>query len=234
VNPGALGLPGTLSVFADVTFGLQAPYDAGSPVQQFSFGLNSYFLAFSYQFDRLPDALGTGTIRGYAVRLALWGRHEKTGGGGTITWYSGGDGGVGFDAGVLYRANSSLDLGAVIANIGQPTVRGIGLLALLRPAVNVHTPGGAFALQAQGEVDTYGLRGFAFGTAINLAPVHITVRLDTNAELQRESFTFGLSVGGETRVGTLATTSGDLSDMDAGSLHLTSEKSNQPKPRRGR
>ncbi len=228
MNPGALGLAGTLSVFADVTFGFGAPYDSGSPVQQWSAGLNSHFLALAYQSDRLPDALGTGTIRGHAVRAVIWGRHNRVGGGGAVTWHSGGDAGVTFDAGVVYRATRLLDLGAVLANIGQPSVRGIDLLLSLRPALTLHTPENAFALQTQADFETNGLRGVAFGAAIKLAFVHLTARLDTNGDLQRESFTFGLSIGGQSRVGTLVTGSGDLRDLDATSLHLTSERSNQP------
>lgn len=232
MNPGALGLAGTLSVFGDVTFGFDAPYDSGSPVQQWSLGFNSHYLALGYQSDRLPDALGTSTIRGHAVRVALWGRHNKVGGGGSVTWLSGGDGGVAFDAGMLYRATSVVDVGAVLGNIGQPSVRGIELQLFLQPAVTFHTTNGAFALHAQTDIQTDGVTGFAFGTTIRLAVVHLTARLDTNGDLQRESFTFGLAIGGDTRVGTLASGSGDLSELESASLHLTSERSTQT--RRGR
>ena len=233
MNPGALGLANSLSIFADVTLGFLSPYDNGSPVQQYSFGLNSHFLALAYQNDRLPDALGTGTIRGHAVRVVLWGRHEKVGGGGAVTWYTGGDGGVAFDAGVVYRAHRLMDLGAVLANVGQPSVRGFDLLLRLTPAVTLHTGNGAFALQAQADLDTEGLDGLAFGTAIKLGFVHVTARLDTNGEVQRESFTFGLSLGGLSRGETLVTAGGDLSQIDAASLHFTSERSTLPsRPRR--
>jgi hypothetical protein len=120
-----------------------------------------------------------------------------------------------------------MDLGAVLANIGQPSVRGIDLLLSLRPAVTLHTPESAFAFQAQADIQTNGLRGVAVGTAIKVAFVHLMARLDTNGDFQRESFTFGLSIGGQSRVGSLMTGSGDLNNMDAASLHLTSERSNQ-------
>ena len=222
----------SLSVFLDVTFGFDAPYDTGSPIQQYSLGLNSQFLAFGYQNDRLPDSLGTGTIRGHAVRMALWGRHNKFGGGGAVTWYSGGDGGVAFDAGMVYRANRLLDLGAVLANVGSPTVRGIDLILRFTPAATLHTEGGTFALQAQADLDTYGFEGAAFGAAIKAGFVHVTARLDTNGEFQRTGFAFGLSLGGLSRVGSLVTANGDLSDSDAASLHLTSERSTAPTRRR--
>lgn len=229
VNPGALGLAGTLSVYADVTIGMEPPYESGSPISQMSLGFNSYFLAVSYQFDRLPNPLGGGTVRGYAVRVALWGQRGRLGAAGASTWYSGGDGGVGFDAGVAYRAAAMLDLGGVIANIGQPSVRGTDLRVRFRPAVTLHTPSGAIALQAQGDIGTDQLWGFAFGTSIRLAPLQLTVRLDTDGGLARQSVALGISFGGESRVGTLVTGSGDLKVLDAASLHLSSERSNKPR-----
>ena len=230
-----LGLARTLSVYADLTVGAEPPFESGSPVRQLSLGFNSFFLAVSYQLDRLPDAIDpqrVADVRGHAVRVALWGQHGRLGAAGSTTWYSGGDGGVGFDAGALYRAASAVDLGAVLMNIGQPSVRGTDLRLTLRPAVTFHTPSGAVALQAQGDLETERLRGFAFGARIRVAPVLLTVRLDTDGKLRRQSFAFGLAFGGQNRVGTLVTTSGDLKVLDAASLHFSSERSTQSQRRR--
>ena len=234
VNPGALGLPQTLSVYADLTVGMEPPFESGSPIRQMSLGFNSFFLAVSYQYDRLPDPLDplrVADTKGHAVRVALWGQHGRLGAAASSTWYSGGDGGVGFDAGVLFRATGAVDLGAVLMNIGQPSVRGTDLKVTLRPAVTLHTPSGALALQAQGDVGTDRLFGFAVGTTIRVARLHVTARLDTDGDLRRQSFAFGLAIGGESRVGTLVTSSGDLKTLDAASLHLSSERSNQPQRR---
>jgi hypothetical protein len=236
VNPAALGLPGTLSVYADVTFGLEPPYETGSPISQFSLGFNSYFLAFAYQSDRLPDTLGTGTVRGHAVRLALWGRDGRVGAAAATTWYGGeGDGGVGVDLGVVYRAGGLLDLGAVVANIGHPSVRGTELAVRFRPAATLRA-GTLFALEAQGEFQRDSVLGYAVGTRLRLPalPLELAVRLDTDDRLRRRSFSFGLTWGGENRVGALVTTSGDLRVTDAASLHFVSERSNQPRRRGGR
>ena len=232
VNPGALGLLGTLSVYADLTLGLEPPYETGSPVSQISLGFNSFFFAVSYQFDRMPDPFGTGgTVRGHAVRAALWGRYQRLGAGGTTTWYSGGDGGVGFDIGAVYRAGTVLDLGAVVANLGEPSVRGTDLRVRFRPALTVHSPNEALALQAQSDLGTDRVWGFSVGTRIRLAGVQWTARLDTDGELRRESIVFGLSIGGESRVGALASGNGDFSIADAVSLHLSSERSAQTRRR---
>lgn len=234
VNPGALGLAKSLSVYADLTVGMEPPFESGSPIRQLSLGFNSFFLAVSYQYDRLPDALDplrVADTKGHAVRVAIWGQHGRLGAAGSSTWYSGGDGGVGFDAGVLYRATSLVDLGAVLMNIGQPSVRGTDLRMTLRPAVTLHAPSDAFALQAQSDVGTKQVFGFAFGAKIRVAPAILTARLDTDGDLRRQTFAFGLAFGGESRVGMLVTSSGDLKTLDAASLHLSSERSNQPQRR---
>lgn len=232
VNPGALSLRGTLSVYSDLTFGLEPPYETGSPISQISFGFNSYYFAVAYQFDRLPDPLGSSnqTVHGHAFRGVLWGLHGRLGAGGAATWYSGRSGGVGFDVGVVYRAATLLDLGAVLVNIGQPSVRGTDLKLRLRPAATFHTTNDWFALQAQGELGTERLLGFALGTRVG----PVTARFDTDGRFRRQSVSFGLSFGGENRVGALLTAGANLKVPDAASLHLSSERSNQAKPRRGR
>lgn len=225
----------TLSVYADVTLGLEPPYETGSPISQFSLGFNSYFLALAYQLDRLPDALGTGTVRGGALRIALWGRDGPVGAGAATTWYSGsGDGGVAVDLGVVYRAGALLDLGGVVANIGQPTVRGTELRARFRPAATLHA-GRLAALQAQAELESDRVRGYALGLRVRLPalPLEASARLGTDSRLRRERFTFGLTFGRENRGGVLATTSGDLHVTDAASVFLVSERSTQSR-RRGR
>lgn len=235
VNPGALGLLHTLSVYADFTLGLEPPYETGSPVSQISLGLNSHFLALAYQFDRMPDPLdplGRGTVRGHAVRVTLWGQDGRVGAGGATTWYSGGDGGVAFDFGVVYRATRLLDLGGVLANVGQPSVRGTELAVRMRPAITLHSPQGDVALQGQGDIGTRRLFGFAVGAKVSVPgaplPIHLTARLDADGTFRRESFTFGVFVGGESRGAAVMTAGGDLREPDAASLHFASERSNQP------
>jgi len=231
VNPGALGLTGTLSVNADLTFGLQSPYDDGSPLSQLSLGFSSHFLAFAYQFDRLADPLGSGIVHGHTYRLALWGEDRRLGAGGAVTLYRGGDGGVAYDFGVVYRAGALLDLGAVLANVGQPSVRGMDLRAVGRPAATVHA-GDVVAFQAQGELGSDRIHGYAFGVRLRLGspkmPLQLNVRLDTDRALRRQTFALGLTVGGENRGAAVLTTSGDFKDSEAVSLHGISERSRSP------
>jgi hypothetical protein len=107
----------------------------------------------------------------------------------------------------------------------------------MRPAITLHSANAAFALQGQGDIGTDRLYGFALGARLGLRaaplPLQLTARLDTDGALRRESFSFGFSVGGETRAGAVVTASGDLRVPDAASLHFVSERSNGSR-RRGR
>lgn len=225
-NPGALGLAGTLSVYADATVGFHASQPPGSALSQISVGFSSHFLAASYQFDRLPDAAG-GVVRGHAYRFVLWGSDGRFGVGGAATLYRGGDGGQGFDVGAAYRLNPWMDLGAVVANLGEPSVRGAELTSVFRPAVTFHTRDHALGLQAQGAFGDAASSGFSVGARL-LARTPVTLqaiaRLDTDRDLRRRTFVFGLSIGGENRVVGVFTTSGDLRTSEAFSLHGVSER----------
>jgi hypothetical protein len=231
-----------LSVHADLTFGLQSPYDDGSPISQLSLGFNSRFLAFGYQFDRLEDQVGTsGIIHAHTYRIALWGSNprRRVGVGTAVSLYGGGErrGTGSWDFGVAYRVSSLIDLGAVAANvIGHPTIRGHRLSTLLRPAVTVHA-GSSIALQAQGNWSPGrdGWRGYGFGGLLRLGgrtPFQLNARLDTDRSLRRQAFTFGLTVGGENRGAAMFTTSGNLKDGEALSLHGISERSRESSRRR--
>ena len=234
VNPGALALSRTISVNADLTFGLQSPYSDGSPLRQLTLGFSSHFLAFAYQYDRLPDTLGGAGLHGHTYRAVLWGENGRLGAGAAATLYRGGDGGTGYDIGVAYRLMPMLDVGAVLANVGQPTVRGSELDFTWRPAATVHI-GEMFAVQAQGDFESDGVNRFAFGTRLRVGrrrPFQLSARLDTDADLRRQSFSFGLTVGGESRGAFVATASGDLKQGEAVSFHGVSERSRGS--RRGR
>lgn len=227
---------------ADLTFGLQRPYSDGSPLSQLALGFNSRFLAFSYQFDRLDDQVGaSGIIHAHTYRIALWGTdaRRRVGVATAVSLYGGGErsGSSSWDLGVAYRLGSLIDLGAVAANaIGHPTIRGSQLSTLYRPGVTVHA-GSFVAVQAQGEWSpgSAGWRGYAFGGQLRLGgrtPFQINARLDTDRSLRRQAFTFGLTVGGENRGAAMFTTSGNLKEGEALSLHGVSERPRESSRRR--
>jgi hypothetical protein len=199
-----------------------------------SLGFNSRFFAFAYQFDRLEDQVGTsGIIHAHTYRIALWGANAgRIGAGTAASLYRGGTGtGTSWDVGVVYRLHPVIDLGLVGANlIGHPTVRGTKLNTLLRPALTLHL-GGLVAVQTQGEWGTAsgdGWRGYALGTQLRVGgrrAIQINARLDTDKDLRRQAFTFGLMIGGENRGGAFFTSSGDLKDAEALSFHGVSERS---------
>jgi hypothetical protein len=231
VNPAVLGLAHSFSVYADVTLGLDAPYTEGSPLSQVSLGLNSRFLAFGYQFDRIPSPVAASIVRTHTYRFVLWGENGRLGAGGAATLYRGGDGGNAFEAGVAYRMTDMLDLGAVLANIGQPSVRGTDLRLTLRPAATVHA-GRLVALQAQTEVAD-GVQAYAFGARLSLGNrLQLSARLDTDGDFRRQAFSLGISLGGNDRGVAVSTLSGNLKDWEAVSLHAISERSSRAGRRR--
>lgn len=228
-NPGSLGVSGTLSVHADLTFGLQPPYNSGTHLSQLSLGFNSRFFAFAYQFDRLQDQIASGFVNGHTYRVALAGFHGRLGLGGAATLYRGGDGGgAGYDVGLHYRMGPLLDVGLVAANVGEPTVRGTDLRMTWRPAVTLRLLGEMISAQAQSEMASDGVSGYAFGARVGLgsprSPLRLSVRLDTDDGLRRQAFAFGLTLGGENRGAAVFTAAGDLSAGEAISIHGVSER----------
>lgn len=176
--------------------------------------------------------MGGGIIHAHAYRVVLWGENGRVGAGGAATLHRGGDGGNAFDFGVAYRLTPLIDLGAVLANVGQPSVRGTDLRLALRPAVTVHA-GGLFALQAQTEATRDRVTGYAFGARLRLGHLlQLGARLDTDGDMRRQAFSFGLSAGGDDRGIAVFTTSGNLKTGEALSLHGVSERSTRASRRR--
>jgi hypothetical protein len=166
----------------------------------------------------------------------LWGEDGRFGLGASGTLYRGGDGGTGFDLGMLYLVARYVRVGAAVANLGEPTVRGFTQEVRWRPGLTLHTPGDALALQVQAELAA-DRRGFAFGARADLGvaarfPVRLLVRLDTDRDLRREAIAFGLSVGALNKGAAVVTASGDLRIADAVSLHGASERPRRAPRRR--
>jgi hypothetical protein len=219
VNPGALAMAGNLSVALDLTVG--NPGSAGR-LDQISASFNSHRFAFGYQRDRLG-----GGATGHTYRVVLWGTDGRLSLGLAGTQYSGGQGGRAVDIGVLYLLSPQVSLGGVLANIGQPIVRGDSLRLQLTPAVAVHTTGRGMAILSQATVNSDNIVGFAFGVQATVPlrlPVRVLARVDTDGDFGRTAFAFGLTVGGLDRVGLLASTPGDADRISAASLHGASAR----------
>lgn len=226
LNPGALGLAGTLSVALDLTVTRPGP---GGHLGQLSAGFTSRHFSFGYQRDRLSD-----TLTGHTYRLALWGSDARLGAGLAAAVYRGGDGGTGWDLGAVYRLHPRITVGGVLGNIGQPVVRGARLRVQLVPGVSLHTPDGRLALSGQGVATPDSVLGFAAGFRAALPlrwPVRLLARVDTDRSARRTALAFGMSVGGLDQVGLLVTTPGDASEIGAASLYGVSARRLAPSRR---
>jgi hypothetical protein len=116
VNPAGLAVVPEASLFGE--FVLQRPIDQDIRLSQLSFGFNSQGLSFGYNRERLLNDSSNHTYRVALARaLRLWTL------GAAVSHFRSGNNDTGFDVGIRYRLLPSMQLGAVVRNIGQPQVR---------------------------------------------------------------------------------------------------------------
>jgi hypothetical protein len=213
VNPAGLGVLREASVYAEIA--VQDPGARGR-LRQLSAGFNARGLAFGYQRDVFD-----GGRRGHTYRLGLAGASEGLAAGAAMALYRGDTKGTGWDVGASY-AFAALTVGGVVANIGQPVVRGLEQRLTIVPGVTWRPLGPAAALSVHARITPDSVMGYAFGlswqTAGGRLPIGVLARLDTDGGLRRGAFAVGLSIGGPDRVGAVLGAPGNLSGVDAASL----------------
>jgi hypothetical protein len=219
VNPAGLAARPEASVLLDLTV---VQPGAGGRLGQVTAGFNAHGLSFGYQRDNFP----TG-VHGHTYKLGLAGGTGTFSGGIAIALYRGGNGGTGWDMGVRYDWLSTVTIGGVIRNIGQPSVRGVRQYTTAVPALTVRPFGSILALSTQASVaSTATARGYAVEAAA-LWPrsprVGLLARYDTDGSLHRRALLFGLSIGTRDQVGLVGST-GDFSRVDALSLYGVSSR----------
>src|SRR5574341_412116 len=127
------------------------------------------------------------------------------------------------DLGISYIAHPSLTVGLVAANVGQPVVRGLKQQLTYTPAFTWHPSRiPALGFSADARLTTDSVAAYAFGLSWrgrSRWPVEIIARLDTDRGLRRGAFVLGLTVGAQDRIGTVASTPGDVSGGDGVSLY---------------
>jgi len=227
VNPAGLATARYASVYLDVTVG-----DPGARgrLRQLSAGFNSRGFSFGYQRDVFD-----GGRRGHTYRLGLGGSSGGLAAGVATTMYRGDTKGTGLDFGVRDSLGSALTVGGVIANLGQPTVRGLEQRITFVPGATLRPLGPNAALSAHARITTAEVVSYSFGLRCLLggggggggrwAPLQLLGRLDTDRALRRAAFAFGLSLGAADVVGTVVATPGDVSSLSALSLYGLSTRS---------
>jgi hypothetical protein len=219
VNPAGLALLREASVYAEVGVG-----DPGSKgrLRQINAGFNSRGLSLGYQRDFLDNG-----VRGSTLRLGLAGGAQGLAAGVAIARYGGnGSNATGWDIGVSYAALSQLTVGVVAVNLGQPIVRGLRQRFTFVPGLTWHPgPIPAFALSTDARITTDSVASYAFGLSWRTTssssrwPIEIIARMDTDKGLRRGAFALGLSIGGQNRFGAVASTPGDVSQIDEVSVY---------------
>lgn len=229
VNPAGLGIQRDASIYAELSVG-----DPGSRgrLRQINAGFNSRGLSFGYQRDILDDG-----VRGSTIRLGLAGGAGGLAAGIAIARYSGsGTNATGWDAGLTYVAAQGLTAGAVVTNIGQPIVRGLRQRLTYVPGLTWHpAPLAAFGVSLDARITPDSVAAYAFGlswrgSAQSRWPLAVIARLDTDGDFRRGAFVLGLSIGGQDRLGVVASAPGDVSRVDGASVYGLSTR--EPAARR--
>jgi len=228
VNPAGLATMREASVYLDVTVG-----DPGAHgrLRQLTAGFDSRGFSFGYQ----RDVFDAGR-RGHTYRFGIGGSSAGLAAGVATAMYRGDTKGTGIDFGVRDSLGPALTVGGVVANLGQPTVRGFPQRVTFIPAATLRPLGPDVALSVHARITTAEVVSYSFGLRWRLGgggagsggprvPVQLLARLDTDRALRRGAFAFGLSLGGADVVGTVLATPGDVSGVDALSLYGLSTRS---------
>jgi hypothetical protein len=219
VNPAGLGLTREASVYAELGVG-----DPGSRgrLRQINAGFNSRGLSLGYQRDFLDAG-----VRGTTLRLGLAGGARGFAAGFAVARYGGsGAHATGWDLGATYAALPQLRVGLVLANLGQPIVRGLRQRFNFIPGLTWHPgPIPAIAFSTSAHISTDSILSYAFGLSWRTTgtssrwPIEILARMDTDKGLRRGAFALGVSIGGENRFGAVITSPGDVSRIDGASVY---------------
>ena len=228
VNPAGLGVLREASIYGELL--VTDPGELGQ-LGQINAGFNARGLSVGYQRDHLDDG-----ARGHTVRLGLAGGSGALAAGFAIALYRGDNAhATGWDAGATYAVRPTLNLGLVLANIGQPVVRGLQQRMTYIPAFTWR-PVPTFGFSSDARITPDSVAAYAFGLSWRTGtsgkwPVEIVMRLDTDGGLRRGAFVLGLSLGGQDRFGAVGTTPGDASRVDGVSVYGLATRESAPSRR---
>jgi hypothetical protein len=218
VTPAGLAMRQEASVYFDLT--VTNPGSLGQ-LRQLNAGFNARGLAFAYQRDQFSGGTRAGT---YKLAFAT-GEGPMAVGFGT-TWYRGGTKGTGFDLGVTYKAVGPLTAAVVIANLGEPRVRGLVQRVRYTGSASLKLAPG-FGVGALAAANPSGFQVFGADVRAQFDPgfpLGAMLRMDTDQKFRRTQFALGISIGGLNQIGVATTTPGDVSSVNAVTLYGVSAK----------
>jgi hypothetical protein len=213
VTPAGLSVRQEASVYFDITV---ANPGALGQLRQINAGFNARGLAFAYQRDQFSGGTSGGTYK-----LAFSTGEGSTAVGLGTTWYRGGTKGTGFDVGATWKGSGALRVAGVIANIGQPSVRGLVQRIRYTASASVQVIPG-FGVGALSAANPSGFQAFAadLRAALNPGfPLGFVARIDTDQKLRRTQVALGISIGGSNQMGLVATTPGNASSINDVTLY---------------
>jgi hypothetical protein len=200
VNPGGLALVPEASLHLGISVG--DPGAAGR-VRQGTVSLNSRGLAFGYQHDIFSNSVAD------TYRAAIAGGKQGVAAGLALALYRGHGKATGWDAGVVVARNPAVAVAGVLANLGQPVVRGEQQPTTLVPSVTLHPFGPLLAVSGLGRLTADSALGFAAAARLvtpGRTRLGLSVRVDLDRSFHRTGLTFGLALGGQDQVGVVAST----------------------------
>lgn len=217
VNPAGLAVMREASVYAEL--GVQDPGSGRGRLRQLSAGFNARGLSFGYQRDVFD-----GGRRGHTYRVGLAGGAEGLSAGVAMALYRGDTKGTGWDFGVTYTpaGAAALTVGGVVANVGQPVVRGLEQRLTFIPGATWRPLGPATAFSIHASITPDSVQAYAFGASWQGSrgrwPFGALLRMDTDGGLRRTAFSLGISIGAADRIGAVASTPGDVSGVSYATL----------------
>lgn len=218
ITPAGLAVRQEASVYFDLT--VANPGSLGQ-LRQLNAGFNARGLAFAYQRDQFSGGTSAGTYK-----LAFGTGQGPLAVGFGTTWYRGGTKGTGFDLGVTDRAVGPFVVAGVIANIGNPRVRGLVQRIRYTGGASLQVTSG-LSLGALAAANPSGFQAFGADLRAQFEPgfpLGFVLRMDTDQKFRRTQFALGISIGGLSQAGVVATTPGDVSSLNSLTLYGVSAK----------
>ena len=227
MNPAGLATIRDASIELDATIG--APTHTAH-LRQWTIGFNSRGFSLGYQRD-----IFDGGARGHTYRLGFGAASGGLSGGFATALYRGNTSATGWDIGVTYDAGPLLRVGGVIANLGQPTVRGVREVLTYIPGASVRPFGPNALFSVAGRITSRAVQSYSFEARwarVASSPIQLLARLDTDRGLRRGAFAFGLAIGGQDQLGLVGDAPGDVSTVDALTVYGLSTRSVKTRRRR--
>lgn len=219
LNPAGLARVPEASVMAEVV--VDRPPAGDLRVAQYTLGMNSRGLSFSFARDRGEEGIGVNIFR-FGLGLPL-GRTASLGW--AVSLYRGATDEEAIDLGIRWGITRALELGAVVRNLSEPTVRGtvLPVTALLAATwsplwqrLEFGAEAHAVKLPAEGVYQGRYRGGLRLATGGTM-PLRLVLSVDLKRSLSVDRWTAGLVLGGHDQVGLLGTArpaAGQLGRLD--------------------